>query len=217
LADDHVPIRVGTRLTLEAAGFTVVAEAASGDSAVRAALRHRPAVCLLEVRLPGGGIIAAQRILERAPQTKVVMLTVSESPDDLLAALRAGADGYLFKSADSGRLPIALRAILAGETTIPRALTAHVVNEMRARNRLQRLSVAGRSVNLTERELEVLNLLRRGLSSGEIANRLGVSPVTVRRHLSLALKKLGARDRQSALELLNTGTTSSDGDLAGAA
>lgn len=217
LADDHVPIRVGTRLTLEAAGFKVVAEAASADGAVRAAVRHRPALCLLEVRLPGGGIIAAERILEGAPQTKVAMLTVSESPDDLLAALRAGADGYLFKSADSDRLPIALRAVLAGETTIPRVLTAYVVNEMRARSRLQRLSVAGRSVNLTERELEVLNLLRRGLSTGAMANRLGVSPVTVRRHLSIALKKLGARDRQSALELLTSGPTSSDGDLAGAA
>jgi DNA-binding NarL/FixJ family response regulator len=86
---------------------------------------------------------------------------------------------------------------------------------MRTRGRLQRLSVAGRSVNLTERELEVLNLLRRGLSTGAIANRLGVSPVTVRRHLSLALKKLGAPDRQSALELLATGATSSD--VAGAA
>ena len=132
LADDHPPIRLGVRMALLRGGFRVLAEAADGDGAVEAVLRERPDLCLLDISMPGsGGIEAAARLAKLAPATAVVMLTVSASAEDLLAALRAGARGYLPKDMSPDRLPAALRGVLKGEAALPRTFVARMLHEMR--------------------------------------------------------------------------------------
>jgi DNA-binding NarL/FixJ family response regulator len=203
IADDHVPIRGGIRAALEDDGFSVCAEEGDAEGAIEAALRERPDLCLLDVHMPGSGIHAAGEIARRAPECAVVMLTVSRNDEDLFDALRAGAAGYLLKDTDPARLPHALRGVLAGEAALPRALVSRVLDEFRENGRGRRVALlGGRGARLTSREWEVLNLLRDGLSTGEIAERLFVSPVTVRRHVSAILGKLGVSDRQAALDLV---------------
>ncbi len=131
LADDHDLFRSEIRDALEEHGFLVVAEAADASEAVAAALRHRPEVCLLDVDMPGGGVSAAGRIRTRLPDTKVAMLSGSGRDDELFAAIRAGADGYLPKSTTPDRLGIALTALLHGEAALPRELTIRLVTELR--------------------------------------------------------------------------------------
>ncbi len=119
-------------MALIAGGLRVLAEASDCDGAVNAVLRERPDVCLLDVFMPGGGIQAAAAHRRRwRPQTAIVMLTVSDSTEDLLAALRAGAVGYLPKDTPPDRLPAALRGVLAGETALPRALVGPVLGKLR--------------------------------------------------------------------------------------
>jgi len=204
IADDHVPTRAGVRGALEDGGFIVCAEASSGPAAVRAALEHDPDVCLLDVHMPGGnGIAAAGEIAEALPNTQVVMLTASQDDDDLFDALRAGASGYLLKDTDPDRLPHALRGVLSGEAALPRTLVAKVIEEFRGRGRRRRLPLLRRlNVDLTDREWEVLEQLRDELSTREIAERLQISEVTVRRHVQTVLKKLQVKDRASAVRLL---------------
>lgn len=161
-------------------------------------------MCLLDIHMPGNGISAAARIVRRLPETSVVMLTVSGSDVDLFDALRAGASGYLLKDIDPARLPHALRGVLAGEAALPRALVARVIDEFRERGRRRHLPLLGdRGVQLTSREWEILDLLRSGLTTAEIAERLFVSKVTVRRHVSGILRKLRVPDRDAALRLLD--------------
>jgi DNA-binding NarL/FixJ family response regulator len=204
IADDHVPTRAGVRGSLEDAGFVVCADVGSGPAAVAAALRYDPDVCLLDVNMPGGGIEAAGEIAAALPNTQIVMLTASREDDDLFAALRAGASGYLLKDTDPDRLPFALRGVLSGEAALPRALVARVIEEFRDRGRRRRLPVLRRlNVDLTDREWEVLELLREELSTKEIAQRLSISDVTVRRHVGTVLKKLQVKDRAAAARLLD--------------
>jgi DNA-binding NarL/FixJ family response regulator len=203
VADDHPALRASVRRVLEEHGFEVCAEAASAADSVAAAERERPDVCVLDVRMPGGGIAAAARIAAFLPETAIIMLTVSDSDDDLFAALRAGAQGYLLKDMDPARLPLALEGVLAGEAALPRALAARVLDEFRARRRRRRLLLrGGRGATLTDREWETLELLAGGLSTAEAAERLLVTPVTVRRHAASILKKLDVPDRRSLLQLL---------------
>jgi DNA-binding NarL/FixJ family response regulator len=202
LADDHAATRLGVRLALEDSGFHVVAEAADARGAVDAALAHRPDLCLLDVYMPGGGVAAAAELAEALPDTPIVMLSVSDSDEDLFEALRAGACGYLLKDTDPTRLPHALGAVLDGEAPLPRALTARLIAEFRRRGRERHARDAdGGLVTFSERESEVLELLRAALTTKEIASRLGISPVTVRRHVSEILKKLQVSDRRAALQL----------------
>jgi DNA-binding NarL/FixJ family response regulator len=203
LADDHAPTRAGVRAALEHAGFRVVAEAPDAQGAVEAAERERPDVCLLDIQMPGNGISAAATISQKHTDTAVVMLTVSRDDNDLFDALRAGALGYLLKDTDPERLPHALKGVLEGEAALPRALVARVIDEFRDRSRRRRLPIAhNKGVELTSREWEVLDLLRENLTTGEIAERLFISQVTVRSHVAAVLKKLHVRDRKSALKLL---------------
>jgi DNA-binding NarL/FixJ family response regulator len=214
LADDHEPTRIGVRMALEEGGFDVVAEAAETESAVNAALRERPAACLLDVYMPGaGGIEAARRIKQVLPETEVVMLTVSMADDDLFAALEAGASGYLLKDMDPGRLASALRGVLAGEAALPRHLTARVISAVRAASDGGAGIGPARLVDrLTSRELEVVDLLLDDLSTGEIAYRLGTSAVTVRRHISAIVRKIGAKDRTAALRAIRAERATARGD-----
>ena len=202
LADDHATARLGVRLALEEGGFNVVAEAVDASSAVAAALEHRPDLCLLDVYMPGSGIAAAAELAEALPDMPIVMLSVSDTNDDLFDALRAGACGYLLKDTDPQRLPFALRAVLDGEAPLPRVLTARLITEFRRHGRERRMTDAdGSLITLSGRESEVLELLRTDLTTKQVAHRLGISPVTVRRHVSEALRKLRVSDRGAALRL----------------
>jgi DNA-binding NarL/FixJ family response regulator len=205
VADDHVPTRLALRMALEAGGFVVVGEVGTGTDAVEAVLATRPHACLLDVHLPGGGIEAAEAISARAPGTTVVMLTAAAVAEELIAAVEAGASGYLLKTMDIRRLPSALHGALSGEPAVPRALVAWLLYEIRPRGRRRAVpfSLRGRVVELTPREAQVLNLMWKELPTREMAARLGISEVTVRRHASALLRKLGARDRETVVALLN--------------
>jgi DNA-binding NarL/FixJ family response regulator len=201
VADDHAPTRTGVRLALEAGGMVVCAEAATGHDAVKAALRERPDVCLLDVHMPGSGIEAARTIVETL-DTAVVMLTVSRNDDDLFEALKAGARGYLLKDMDPDRLAMALHGVLEGEAALPRSLVSRVLREFRTREQGGRLVRPGEG-NLTNREWEVLDSMSEGRTTAEIAKRLFVSEVTVRRHIGSILKKLQASSREDAVRIAN--------------
>jgi DNA-binding NarL/FixJ family response regulator len=202
IADDHAPTRAGVRAALEGRGFSVVAEAARADAAVEAALRRRPDVCMLDIHMPGNGIAAAERIKTRLPGTAVVMLTVSRDDDDLFAALRAGAAGYLLKDMDAARLAAALKGVLNGEAALPRTLVARLVEAFRvAQSRPAPAFVRRRGARLTAREGDVLEMLREDMTTAAIADRLGLSPVTVRRHVSSILTKLRVPDRRAMARL----------------
>jgi DNA-binding NarL/FixJ family response regulator len=135
IADDHAMAREGIRLVLERGGFEICAEVGDGPSAVEAAERERPDVCLLDVRMPGSGIRAAEEIARRVPESAIVMLTVSRRDSDLFDALRAGASGYLLKDTHPNRLPLALQGVLDGEAALPRDLVALLIDEFRERGR----------------------------------------------------------------------------------
>jgi DNA-binding NarL/FixJ family response regulator len=203
VADAHLPTRTGIRLVLERNGFEVCAEAADATQAVRAALRERPPLCLVDANLPGGGIRAAGRITARVPETELVLIADTPDENELLEAVHAGACGYLQKNLDPNAFARALRGALNGEPAFPRALLGPVLQEFRARHDRRRLRLPGRpAIELSRRESEVLDLLRRGLATADIADRLDISPVTVRRHIGLLLRKLDVPDRAAALRLL---------------
>jgi two-component system, NarL family, nitrate/nitrite response regulator NarL len=202
LADDHAPTRADIRDALEAdERFLVVAEAADAAGAVSRAMRVRPDVCVLDLNMPGSGVAAAWEIASRLPATKVVMLTVSDDDEHIRSALRAGAAGYLLKDMNPERLPHALADVLAGEVAIPRRLVTRLVEDYRDGGRRRRLLADDVRAQLTSREWEVLDLLRRGLSTREIASRLVVSNATVRSHVAALLRKLGVEDRDAAVRM----------------
>jgi DNA-binding NarL/FixJ family response regulator len=217
IADDHPAARAGVREALEAdGGFEVCGEAADARGAVELAASERPDVCLLDVHMPGSGIRAAHEVTSSLQETAVVMLTVSRNDSDLFDSLKAGAAGYLLKDTDPERLPHALRGVLAGEAALPRELVSRVIDEFRGRGRRRTRVAAQRGVELTSREWEVLDLMRERLSTAEIAKRLVLSPVTVRRHVSAILGKLRVPDRESALRLVeNAGDARPEGSEPG--
>jgi DNA-binding NarL/FixJ family response regulator len=202
IADDHPVIRLGVRKALTRGGFDVVAEAASRDGAVNAVQRKRPDLCLLDISMPGGGLQAAEKLAELAPQTRVVMLTVSIVTDDVLAALRAGAVGYLTKDTSPDRLPAALCGVLKGEAALPRALFGRVLRESRDFTALAADPVRVGDVALTPRESEILRLLNAGMTTLDVGEALSISPITVRRHVSRAVAKLGVADREAAFQTI---------------
>jgi DNA-binding NarL/FixJ family response regulator len=199
IADGHAPTRTGVRLALEDDGF-IVTEEETGPGAVAAALRDTPDLCLLDIDMPGGGIVAAATIRSQLPQTRVVMLSAAANDDDFFAALEAGACGYLLKEMDPGQLGRTLRAALRGEAALPRALTARLIEEFRARTRQPSFTRPSER-DLTSREWEVLDCLCEGLSTRRIATRLFISETTVRRHVSSILKKLDVPSRQAAAKI----------------
>jgi DNA-binding NarL/FixJ family response regulator len=213
LADDHAATRAGVRSALEEGGFAVVGEAATGDAAVEQVRLHRPALCLLDLSMPGGGISAAERISEEVPETKIVILTVSPSEDDLVDAVMAGANGYVLKDTSAARFPQLMRSVLDGEVALPRSFERRLIEELRARE-LRRTSRRrflsrrhSRAAELTDREWEVLEMIAASLPTSVVAQRLGISEVTVRRHISSAARKLGATDRAAAVDMLQREAT----------
>ena len=203
VADDHAPTRAGVRGSLDSEGFEVVGEASNGRMAVDLAAELKPDVCLLDIHMPGGGIAAAEEISRSLPDCAVVMLTYSREDEDLFDSLRAGARGYLLKDMDPDRLGPALHGVLAGEAALPRSLVSRVLEEFQGRNRRRLFVKETRPTRLTSREWEVMELLREGLSTEEIAARLFVAPGTVRVHVSAVLRKLRVPDRASAIRALS--------------
>jgi DNA-binding NarL/FixJ family response regulator len=202
----HAPTRAGIRQALEGEGFSIVGEAADATSVVELAVSVRPDVCLLDVHMPGSGIHAARQVNERMPDSAVVMLADVADDDELFDAFRAGAAGFLMLDTDPERLPHALRGVLAGEAAVPRMLVSRLIDEFRMQGRRRRLMVDGqRGPELSRREWEVLELFRQGLTTRQTAERLFLSPVTVRRHASTIVRKLRVQDRAAAVRLLEQG------------
>jgi len=204
IADDHGPTRGDIRRILDGdPRFHVIAEAADAASAVHLAQARRPDIALLDVRMPGGGLDALWEIGACLPDTRVVMLTVSEEEDDLFAALRAGARGYLLKDMDPRRLPEALHDVWSGAVAYPRPLVARMVEEFRdtTPRRRQPLARNGFGARLTSREWQVLDLLARKRTTAEIAEQLVLTPSAVRAHIASVVKKLEVRDRDEAIAL----------------
>jgi DNA-binding NarL/FixJ family response regulator len=202
LAEAEEASKAAIRDVLAAGGFAVVAEAADAQAALAAARATTPGFALLATELPGDALLAARSIAAAHPATRIVMLSARPNGDELLAAVRAGAVGYLEKSMGMDRLAHALQGILMGEVVLPRQHTARLVKELRDRDR-RRTAVAERvGVALTEREWEVSELLATERTTGEMATQLGISAVTVRRHVSSLLSKLSVTDRAGAAALL---------------
>ncbi len=188
----HHAARVGATRALEAAGLEVVGEFVIAAAAVAAARAHQADVCLVDARLPdGAAAIAALAALEPAP--RVIVLGGRPAIDDLFAATDAGASGYLLEDVTGDRLALAVADVAAGHAAVAPALVADLVDVVRA--------VRGRATppGLTNREHEVLALLALGMATKQVAQRLGLSPTTIRRHASTAVRKLGARDRRGAI------------------
>ena len=201
IADDDAPYRAAARQALEEDGLIVVGEVGDATTAIASASRLRPDVFLVELELPGDGLNAVGRVAKTSPQTMIVVLSRSDRPEDVVAAFTRGASGYLLKGLTGDRLAATIRAAYAGEPPLSRSLVPHLVDEIR-RGSVRRLTLPAGPVTLTPREWEVGEMLRDGQTTAEIADRLGVSPVTVRRHVGLLLRKLGAENRVSAVELL---------------
>ncbi len=210
VADDHAATRGWVRDALEAGGCQVVGEAADAPGAVAAvaqAVRGDGVdVALLDVRMPGYGVLAAFEITQQHPEVAVVMLTASRDDEDLFGALRAGASGYLLKDLDPARLQEALAGVARGEGAMPAWLVRRVIEQFRA-EAPRRFSLRSRpgTARLTEREAEVLDHLVAGRSTEQIAAAMFVAPVTVRTHVRAVLRKLRVPDRESAVRLVRSG------------
>lgn len=204
VADDQVGVRAGIKRAIEPHRLQVVAEASHADDAVRLAAEHRPDVCIIAIDLPGSGVEVTRLIKQSLPETKVVIMTRTARDEDLLEALRAGADGYLLMSTQASRLPHAIRGVTQGEAALPRAMTARLILEFRDRGMRRRVVVHPdrAEVELTGREFEVFQRLRQHEGTAQIASRLGISQVTVRRHVASVLHKLGAPNRRRAIEMV---------------
>lgn len=204
VADDQAGVRAGIKNAIEPHGLRVVAEASNAAEAVRVSLAQRPDVCIVAVDLPEGGVEVARLIKRALPDTRIVMMAGTARDEDLLEALRAGADGYLLMSTPASRLPHAILGVTRGEAALPRGMTGRLILEFRDRGARRRVIVHSEQVEveLTPREFEVLERLRRHEGTAEIASHLGISPVTVRRHVASVLRKLGAPNRRRAIEML---------------
>ena len=193
LADDHALFRDGVSSLLQAWGHQVVGSAADGRAAVDLVLRLLPDLVLMDVRMPGmSGVEATREVALARPEMPIVMLTVSEDEEDLFAAIRAGARGYLLKDLEAAQLRGMIDAVARGEAAITPATAARIIRHLSMLG-----SVAGQPTTdrLTARELEVLALVTAGRRNKEIAAELGISENTVKYHLRNILEKLHAESR----------------------
>ena len=197
LVDDHEVVRLGIEAAIEAAeGLTVVASLGDGASALKEAPIISPDVVLLDVLMPGiDGIETCRRMREELPGTQVVMLTSHTDEDAVLAAIMAGASGYLLKNTSSKAIITAIRSAAEGQSTLDSSVTTGVLERLRTAD--INSGIPGLK-DLSEREHEVLLIVAEGLTNLEIAERLVLSPHTVRNHVSSILTKLGLRRRSDA-------------------
>lgn len=204
IAADRLHTRVGLRLALEPE--VECSEAVDPESAVAAAVRERPDVCLLDFETSAHALDTATQIASQVPTAGVILLTGRIDEEEFMAAVRVGASGYLPQSVDPGRLPDVVRGVLRGEPAIPRRFVTRLIAELRNRDRRRSIVVSGgQRIDLTAREWEVVELLLRGATTAEIAAELGLAPVTVRRHFGSVERKLGVSSRAEIVRLVNDG------------
>jgi len=197
LADDHPVVRAGLAgLLSDEPGVEVVAEAADGDEAVRLAAATRPDIVLMDLRMPGvDGVTATARIAAGEagePAPRVLILTTYESDDQILAAIEAGAAGYLLKAAPQAEIVAGIRSVAAGQSALSPQVAVRLVERMRR---------PPPEVVLTPRETDVLRLVSAGHSNKQVAVRLGIGESTVKTHLLNVFEKLGVADRTRAVTL----------------
>ncbi|MDP4507530.1 response regulator [Nonomuraea turcica] len=202
IADDQALVRSGFGMILAADGIEVAAEAANGVEAVAAVRRTRPDVVLMDIRMPQmDGLEATRQIMaEGADETRVLILTTYDLDHYVYAALTAGASGFLLKDVTPEHLVAAVRLVRAGDALLAPTITRRLVERFAPRDEAK-AAVHRDLSELTPRELEVLRLLATGLSNGELAERLSLSPTTVKTHVARILSKLGLRDRVQAVVL----------------
>lgn len=192
VADDHPLFRAGVVASLGSAqDLEVVSQAGDAGEALAMTREHLPDVVLLDITMPGGGLNAARDITAACPATRVVMLTVSEDEDDLLAAMKAGASGYVLKGAGATELIGVIRSVHAGQVYVAPALAWGLLREM-SKPRTSPLD------ELTAREREVLELVASGLGNQEIGDRLGLAEKTIKHYMTNILGKLQVRSRVEA-------------------
>ena len=201
IADDQGMVRAGFRSLLDAEpDLEVVGEAANGEEALEVVRRLRPAVTLMDIRMPVlDGLAATRTLVEEGVPTRVLVLTTFDLDEYVFEALRAGASGFLLKDAPAEELASAIRVVAAGDSLLAPGVTRRVIDAF-----VRRPSTPSRATDpalrrLTPREVEVLGLLARGLSNVDIAERLFVSEATTKTHVSNVLSKLGLRDRVQAV------------------
>jgi two-component system, NarL family, nitrate/nitrite response regulator NarL len=201
VVDDHPLFREGVARSLEESGsFAVVGQGGSADEAVRLAEELKPDLVLLDLSMPGGGIAAASRIAQSAPAAKIVVLTVSEADDDIMAALKVGARGYVLKGVSSGALVDILQGIANGESYVSPSLAARLLTEMRLR---PPAALADDPLSkLTAREEQILRLVAEGMSNKEVGRKLSLQEKTVKHYMTRILEKLHVRNRTEAAILL---------------
>ena len=217
IADDQNLVRTGFRMILREAGIPVVAEAADGGEAVAAALRDRPDVVLMDIRMPEmDGLEATRRILAAQPGngSRIIMLTTFDLDRYVYEALAAGASGFLLKHVSPEYLTAAVRLVRCGDALLAPSITRRLVERFAPHASVPPL-VHGDLAGLTPRELEVLRLLARGLSNAELAAELTLSEATIKTHVANILAKLQLRDRVQAVVLAyQTGLVSLPGSPA---
>jgi DNA-binding NarL/FixJ family response regulator len=201
VADDQALVRVGLRKILDVEPeLEVVGEAGDGDEAVAEALRLRPDVVLMDIRMPVlDGIEATRRIVGAQPETRVLVLTTFGLDAYVFDALRAGASGFMLKDAPPEEIAAAVRIVARGEALLAPAVTRAVIEEFARRPDVAPRTPPAAVAELTPREREVLDLLTRGLSNPEICGRLVISEATAKTHVARILQKLGVRDRVQAV------------------
>ena len=198
LVDDHKLFREGLRRILELEpDLTVVGEAGSGRTAMEKLAQCQPDVVLMDINMPEvNGVEATRLIKEMCPSIAVLVLSIHDDREYLLEVLKAGASGYLLKDVDPDRLIEAIRDVAKGGSIVHPGLTSKLINEL---NRLTNQALSTAESPLTEREGEILSLMARGLSNGDIAKKVYISEKTVKNHVTNILRKLDVTDRTQAV------------------
>jgi two-component system nitrate/nitrite response regulator NarL len=203
--DDHPLFREGVKRSLgEINDFLIVGEGCTKEDAIQISREQRPDVLLMDISMPGGGLNAISPILDLSPDQKIVILTVSETRDDIIKALNNGAKGYVLKGVGSRALAEIIRTVASGEAYVSPALSARLLSDMSALSRAP--SKTDSIGELTSREFEVLNLVAAGLSNKRIALKLDLHEKTVKHHMGRILAKLNVTNRtEAAMALRDAG------------
>jgi DNA-binding NarL/FixJ family response regulator len=205
VADDHALFRRGLEMVLESEpDIEVVAEAANGKEAIDLAMEHVPDLVLMDVRMPtrdgvNGGIDATKAIKDAVPNTKILMLTISDEEEDLYDAIKAGASGYLLKEISIEEVADAIRSVHAGQSLISPSMATKLLTEFATMAKKDEEKQQMPAPRLTDREMEVLTLVAQGLNNRDIAKELFISENTVKNHVRNILEKLHLHSRMEAV------------------